>query len=142
MRHLDANTPVHATCVALDGRAVLILGKSGAGKSALGLLLMAFGATLVADDRVILTASDGLVATAPTAISGMIEARGVGLLNAKATPHARVVLAVDLDQSEPERLPAPRAISILDNIIPLQHGIEGLHLAASIMQYLRAGRRH
>ena len=44
-------TIVHASCVARDGRAVLIRGASGSGKSGLALQLMALGAGLVADDR-------------------------------------------------------------------------------------------
>lgn len=44
-------TILHASCVALDGRGLLILGPSGSGKSALALELMALGADLVADDR-------------------------------------------------------------------------------------------
>ena len=42
---------LHATCVAVDGRGLLILGPSGSGKSALALQLIALGAQLVADDR-------------------------------------------------------------------------------------------
>ena len=35
---------VHGSCAALDGRAILILGPSGSGKSALALALMSLGA--------------------------------------------------------------------------------------------------
>ena len=45
---------LHASAVALDGRGALLLGASGAGKSGLALRLMALGARLVADDRVLL----------------------------------------------------------------------------------------
>ena len=41
---------VHGTTVARAGRAVLILGASGTGKSALALQMIALGARLVADD--------------------------------------------------------------------------------------------
>ena len=43
---------IHASAVALDGRALLIVGPSGSGKSALALRMMAHGATLVSDDLV------------------------------------------------------------------------------------------
>ena len=42
---------LNASCVAWQGRGALILGRSGAGKSALALQLMALGADLVSDDR-------------------------------------------------------------------------------------------
>ena len=93
----DDGLLLHATCVAVEGRGVLICGPSGAGKSALGLQLMALGARLVADDQVALSRRDGaLWAACPPTIRGMIEARGVGLLNADPVEGAEVVLAVDL----------------------------------------------
>ena len=80
MKSLSADEVLHASCVGLDGDAVLILGKSGAGKSALALTLMAYGAQLVADDRVVLRPVDGrIIASAPDTIAGLIEARGVGI---------------------------------------------------------------
>jgi serine kinase of HPr protein (carbohydrate metabolism regulator) len=57
---------VHATCVAIDGRGILIRGRSGAGKSDLALRLIDRGARLVSDDYTILAASGGrLRAAAP-----------------------------------------------------------------------------
>ena len=51
----DATTlAVHATCVAVNGKGVLIVGASGSGKSTLALQMLAMGAELVADDQVIL----------------------------------------------------------------------------------------
>lgn len=69
---------VHATCVALNPHAAaLIMGRSGAGKSALALRMMALGAHLVADDRTCLVAEGAsLVASAPPSLAGLIEARG------------------------------------------------------------------
>ncbi len=51
---------VHATCVAILGRGVLLLGESGSGKSSLALRLIDRGAMLVGDDRICLHADDGL----------------------------------------------------------------------------------
>ena len=60
---------LHATCVAVEGRGVLITGPSGSGKSSLALALMAHGARLVADDRVTLSLREGtLWATCPETI--------------------------------------------------------------------------
>jgi HPr kinase/phosphorylase len=115
---------VHASAVAHDGRAVLILGASGAGKSGLALQMMALGARLVADDRVVLRrrAGGGLTATAPAALAGLIEARGIGLLRAPALPEAEVVLAVDLDRDPEARMPQSRSICYLDSTVRLISG--------------------
>ena len=49
MAELSSET-IHASCVAIDGRALLIEGASGDGKSDLALRLIDRGATLVSDD--------------------------------------------------------------------------------------------
>ena len=71
---------VHGTCIAIDGAGVLLRGPSGCGKSDLALRLIDGGAVLVADDRVSLEARAGdLVASAPDALAGLLEVRGVGI---------------------------------------------------------------
>lgn len=129
----------HASAVAFDGRGVLILGQAGAGKSALSLELIACGGTLVSDDRVILSSEDARVmAAAPDAIEGMIEARFVGILKAQAAP-AEIVLVIDLDKTESDRLPPKRHIAILGQRLPLLHKAESRHFAPAIRQYLLYG---
>ncbi|WP_108813519.1 HPr kinase/phosphorylase [Loktanella sp. Alg231-35] len=131
---------VHATSVAWDGRAVLITGQSGAGKSALGLQLLGLGCTLVADDRVTLTATDGtLTASCPPTIAGLIEARGIGILNAEHIQQASIQLVVDLDSIAEERLPQRRVITLLGCDIPLILGGEGPLFAAAVLQTLKGG---
>ena len=91
-------------------RAALLRGPSGAGKSDLALRAMAMGARLVCDDRTVAWASGGrLFARAPSALAGMIEARGVGIVAAPALALAEVTLVVDLTASPAavERLPDP-----------------------------------
>lgn len=134
-------TILHASCVALDGRGVLILGPSGAGKSALALQLMAYGCVLVSDDRTAVVAEAGtLLAAAPARIRGLIEARGVGILAADAVATARVVLAVDLGLPETERLPPRHGRRLLGVNLPVLHRVESAHFPAAILQYLKAGR--
>jgi serine kinase of HPr protein (carbohydrate metabolism regulator) len=132
---------VHASCVAAGGRAVLILGASGAGKSALALELMALGARLVADDRTILSLEDeGLVARAPEPIRGRIEARFVGILRAEALASAPLALAVDLDRAETERLPPHRRARFLDREVPLLRRVDRPYFPAAILTHLISGR--
>jgi len=132
---------LHASAVALGPRGVLILGPSGSGKSGLALTLMAFGAQLVADDRVVLSLQDGLPwMSAPETIVGMVEARGLGLLRADTVPGAWLSLVVDLARVETHRLPPPREISVDGHAIPLVHKMESTHFAPSILQYLKSGR--
>jgi HPr kinase/phosphorylase len=133
---------IHASCVAIQGRALLILGPSGAGKSSLALQMMALGADLVSDDQTLLTAEAGrLIARAPAALSGLIEARFVGLLNAPAVPQAEVVLAIDLAQHETERLPPTRTITFCGITCALAYSHAAPHLPASLICYLGNGRR-
>jgi HPr kinase/phosphorylase len=136
---------IHASCVALDGRAVLILGASGQGKSTLALQLMALGAGLVADDRTVLSLDATamppcLQADAPPPLRGMIEARGIGLLQAKAVGPCAVHLVVDLDRTETARLPDMRQISLLGQALPVFHRVDSPSFPAAILQYLKAGR--
>lgn len=130
---------MHATTVSVDGRGVLIIGASGAGKSALGLNLMAHGARLVADDQTILTRiQNQIVATCPPQIHGMIEARGLGLLRADPVPQAPIFLIVDLDRVENDRLPPKRHRDLLGVPIDLVFGSTYGHFSVGLLQLLRA----
>jgi HPr kinase/phosphorylase len=128
--------------VAVEGRGLLILGPSGSGKSSLALQMMALGAQLVSDDQVDLNSEEGaLSATAPDRLKGMIEARGIGILGADPIDTARIVLAVDLAEGEPDRLPPFREITILGCPIPLVLGRGAHHLSYALFQYLKGGRK-
>lgn len=103
---------------------------------------MAFGCRLVADDRTILSVhGERLIATCPAPLAGLIEARGVGLLNAQATESAEVVLTIDMAMPERDRLPPHRHQTLLGFRVPLLHKVEKGHFAAAVLQYIRAGRR-
>lgn len=119
---------VHATCVALPGadpstgarRGVLLRGPSGAGKSDLALRLIDGGGVLVADDRVDLTRNDTQVlASVPPALTGLLEVRGIGIIQTPSAGAAPVHLVVDLIPSERiERLPQPMAIELCGITLP------------------------
>ncbi len=135
------NACVHATCVAVQGRGLLIIGASGSGKSSLALRMMALGADLVADDRVDLSRDEGeVIADAPQRIAGLIEARGIGLL--RATPCGPVALGyvIDMDQTQTTRLPEPVTLQLLRHEIPLLFGTGVPNLAEALMQLLKMGR--
>lgn len=94
----------NASCVAIDGRALIIEGKPGTGKSSLALALIETGAQLIGDDGVTLDAKgDRLIAAPPPRIAGLIEVRGVGLVTLPTTS-APVALAIVLTEHAP-RLP-------------------------------------
>ena len=131
----------HASCVAWQGHGALILGQSGAGKSALALQLMALGADLVSDDRTeLLAEADALTARAPATIQGLIEARGVGLMRVPFVPKAEIALVIDLDQPEPNRLPPQREITLLGISRPLVLAVPQPHFPAAILCYLQGSR--
>jgi serine kinase of HPr protein (carbohydrate metabolism regulator) len=98
---------IHASCVAIRGRAVLIAGRSGSGKSDLALRLIDRGAVLVSDDYTQLD-RDGetLVASPPATIAGKIEIYGVGIVAMPFAKSASVGLMVVVDE-DPVRLPTP-----------------------------------
>jgi serine kinase of HPr protein (carbohydrate metabolism regulator) len=99
---------VHASCVVIGGRAVLLAGRSGSGKSDLALRLIDRGATLLCDDYTQVTRRrDGrLFATPGRNIAGKIEVRGVGIVEVPHVAEAEVALYCDLE-APVERLPGP-----------------------------------
>jgi serine kinase of HPr protein (carbohydrate metabolism regulator) len=117
----DETDRVHATAIAIGNRGVLIRGPSGSGKSDLALRCLGLGPStllqdtvkLVADDQVILRrdpsrASPQLVATAPPALRGKLEVRGVGILEVAIADEAQIVLVADLvEHGSVERFPDP-----------------------------------
>ena len=111
MAELSSET-LHATCVAIDGRGVLLTGPSGVGKSDLALRLIDRGAILVSDDYTILRrAGAALIASAPSTISGKIEIRGLGIVNIANAANAPVHLLVTLGEPVP-RMPEPATRTI------------------------------
>ncbi|RST30989.1 aldolase [Sphingomonas ginkgonis] len=111
---------LHASAVAIDGRAVLISGLSGSGKSDLALRLIDRGFTLVSDDQTIVKKLNGtLVATAPATIRGKLEIRGIGIVAMPVVDDVPVALLVELT-SEIQRLPDDsRSRIILGSSVPL-----------------------
>jgi serine kinase of HPr protein (carbohydrate metabolism regulator) len=102
---LSAET-LHASTVAISGRAVLLTGPSGSGKSDLALRLLDRGFTLVSDDQTIVRKdSDRLVASAPPNIAGKLEIRGIGIVEMERVDNVAIALIVELTNSQIQRLP-------------------------------------
>ena len=96
---------IHASCVAIDGRAVLITGASGSGKSDLSLRLLDRGFALVSDDQTIVKkVGTRLTAASPPTIRGKLEIRGVGIVEMSHIDDQPVALVVELT-SDIQRLP-------------------------------------
>lgn len=131
---------LHGTCVALEGRGLLLTGPAGSGKSGVALQLMAIGASLVADDRAVISKrADRLEVSAPPNISGLIEARGIGILRAEPCERATLCAIVKLDTIETERLPPKRYMEILSVAVPVLHNVDGQYFAAGLLQFLKGG---
>ncbi len=106
----EEKSGLHATTVQLQGRGVMLMGKSGAGKTELALTLVERAivrneqACLVADDRTLLHVESGkLIASVPQTLAGGVEIRGAGLFTVayvEQTPLDLVVKLVDRDEAE------------------------------------------
>lgn len=114
-----AGPSIHASCVAIGGRGVLIRGASGSGKSTLALRLILDPprvlppGELVADDRVLLSVEAGALVARPVApLAGLIEVRGLGLRRLLHRDSVSLALVVDLGASDTARLPPEEAQTV------------------------------
>lgn len=97
---------MQASAVVIGGRALLIEGPPGSGKSSLALALIDRGAGLIGDDAVRLTRGGGeIIASPPPHIAGLIEVRGIGIVTLPLADPAPVALILTLGSAAGERLP-------------------------------------
>ena len=114
---------VHANCVAINRNGILILGKSGSGKSDLALRLIENkNAVLVSDDRTdIWVENKKVFAKSPDTIKGLLEVRGVGIVKLQHLDSVEIALVVNIveNPSEVERMPEKKFYAINGIDIPL-----------------------
>lgn len=111
---------IQATCVALGGKAVLITGAPGSGKSSLALALIDRGAALVGDDGVAVVPSGPCLLASPApATAGLIEIRNVGLVTLPCTRDVPISLVIRLDPEAPRYLEQAERESVAGCELPL-----------------------
>jgi HPr kinase/phosphorylase len=140
---------VHASAVLVGARAVLIRGPSGSGKSQLVRQLIEHArgnasafARLVGDDRVHLQAANGRLLVRPAEpLAGLLEVRGVGVLQVIHEPSAVVGLVVDLSAADAERLPELERQQVQIEGVPLPRLAVAAGAAAlpAVMAHLTSG---
>lgn len=115
-------TPIswQATAVAIEGRAVLIEGPAGAGKSSLALALIDRGAQLIGDDGVELVRCGAqLVARPHPNTRGLIEVRNLGLLTMPVASETPVALVLLLDREAPRYIEQAESAERCGVTVPL-----------------------
>lgn len=131
----------HASSVAFNGRAVVMKGASGTGKSSLALQLMALGGTLIADDQtLVLRGADCIWAKKPRTLPALIEARGLGLLPTALAEPTPVALILDMDTVETARLPDKHMMTVFGHDITVLRKVNAPHFPAAIIHYINNGR--
>jgi serine kinase of HPr protein (carbohydrate metabolism regulator) len=108
----------NVSCVAIGGRAVLIMGAPGSGKSSLALALIDRGATLVGDDGVTLERREGRIRSLPPPnCAGKLEIRNVGIVEVPTT-EAPLAIVVRLDPDAPRFVEQASIAELLGEPVP------------------------
>lgn len=108
---LASSQCLHGGLLSIYGKGVLIRGESGMGKSEIALELIKRGHLLVADDRVdCYRIHNKIVGKAPELLSGMLEIRGIGIINvarmfgvSSVLPRTQVDFQVNLETWQPNQ---------------------------------------
>ena len=124
---------MHATCVDINDSGVLIVGRSGSGKSSLAINLIALGSKLVADDQCELVKKNNRFSVSkPASLPNSIEIRGIGLVSVPMVVETSLDWVVDMDEVETERMPDLRFTEIGGYRVPTVFGKNMDELASRI----------
>ncbi|AGR41772.1 HPr(Ser) kinase/phosphatase [Spiroplasma diminutum] len=86
-------TEVHASCVNIFGKGVLLVGESGIGKSEITLDLVKTNHLFVGDDRIVITKkSNELYGKSHEILKNLVEVRGIGIVDVSQTNGYQVIL--------------------------------------------------
>ncbi|MDO8290587.1 MAG: HPr kinase/phosphatase C-terminal domain-containing protein [Parvibaculum sp.] len=114
---------LYATCILIGGRGVMLRGPSRSGKSDLAYRLMTgpLAARLIADDQTLVTVEgDRLLVHAPETLKGLIELRGLGLLQVPFETRAVLHLVVNLvPRDDVPRIAEPAHFSLCGIDLPM-----------------------
>ena len=112
---------IHASCVEFMGKGLLICGEPASGKSDLCLRLTDIGARLVADDQTKIENIDGkLIASCPEKLQGLLEVRGIGIVETPFIPKTEIHLKLILQAKEKiDRMPKHRTEMVESFQIPV-----------------------
>ena len=115
----DTKIVIGTSAVAIQGRAVLIEGLPGSGKSSLALALIDRGAVLIGDDGVTLAnGADRVIVNPPPNITGKLEIRGVGIIDMETTS-APLALIFALEPDAPRLAEGIEQREIFDCSVPV-----------------------
>ena len=124
---------IHATCVDINSSGVLIVGRSGSGKSSLAINLLALGSTLVADDQCELVKKNNRFRISkPASLPSSIEIRGIGLVSVPMVVETSLDWVINMDEAETERMPNLRFTEIDGYRVPTVFGKNMDELASRI----------
>ena len=117
---------MHACALQIGGFGILILGRSGSGKTSTMLRLLehaklqAVEAHMIADDQVYLEQDTGLlVASPPMSVAGLLEIRGFGICKHDHLEKSQIHLVTELvDDKSLERMPEKSDIDLEGITLP------------------------
>ena len=139
----DNSKIMHATSVDIDGKGVVILGKSGTGKSNLAVKLISMGAKLISDDQTKFKLKENtIIVSKPETTPNLIEARGIGLIKVPFVVSAKLFCFVKITNLELKRLPDAKKKSCFGKKIKMMEFNPFYNNESALFLSLRYGVKH